>query len=303
LTITPKQQHLGKIRQGEIRPFTFTVTNTSPKTVEIVGVKASCGCTEVELSEKLLAPGASGTVTGKLSAEGRLGNFGSTLRFETLAGDFQETTVRGQAVAPLVGPTHLDLGETYLGEQAAVKTFTYSSGDDELEWDTLKVKAEGLKASVEGKGDRWHVSLQPVHEPVVGTFQGTVMIECWNAGNPEPVGLLSAIVQWKTQSRIIRISPTLAFFGVMKEGEVKTLRLTVKNMSGGSIRLNKVESPDGLEVKARLIEDLNQELYLEIEAKGKRSRGGVVSEFIRMQFAAASQTQWHQLMVFSKNER
>jgi hypothetical protein len=237
-------------------------------TVEIVGVKASCGCTEVELSEKLLAPGASGTVTGKLSAEGRLGNFGSTLRFETLAGDFQETTVRGQAMAPLVGPTHLDLGETYLGEQAAVTTFTYSSGEDDLEWDTLKVKAEGMNASVKAKGDQWEVSLQPVVEKVVGKFKGGVTVECWKTGDDKPVAIVAASAFWGTRSRVIGMEPGSAYFGVVSPQQEGIVRLKVAPYADDQsiLRLKSVHFPLGMKASAKIV-SLRNEQFLEIRVQ------------------------------------
>jgi hypothetical protein len=58
-----------------------------------------------------------------------------------------------------------------------------------------------------------------------------------------------------------------AYFGVMKPGEEKTVRLRVKNLSGEPIRLEKVEFPKGMNATADLVEEQNQ-LYLEIRTRG-----------------------------------
>lgn len=80
LALTPARQHLGKIRQFETKAFTFTVTNTGKKAVEITGIEKSCGCTEVQAAQSTLKPGESTQLTGALAAQDRLGEFGSTVR-------------------------------------------------------------------------------------------------------------------------------------------------------------------------------------------------------------------------------
>jgi hypothetical protein len=262
LTIIPKQQHLGKIRQGESRPFTFTVTNTSTETVEVAAVEASCGCTAVKLSERVLAPGVSATVMGELSAEQRLGDFGSTIRLTTLSGVILESGIGAHAVAILVGPTYLDLGESYLGEQPEGKTFTYQSGNDEVAWDTLKVKAEGLNASVETKGDQWEVSLQPVFENVVGAFRKEVQLECWRIGGNEPVAVVPGSVFWRTKSRNFEIRPMAVY---VKGGGAQ---LQVLNNRESEVKVLKVEIPVELQIQLRKIMDGDQ-MLLQIEPQNK----------------------------------
>jgi hypothetical protein len=76
-----------------------------------------------------------------------------------------------------------------------------------------------------------------------------------------------------------------AYFGVMKPGEEKTVRLRVKNLSGEPIRLEKVEFPKGMNATADLVEDQKQ-LYLEIRVLEMPPDGGMGNGVMRAVFRA-----------------
>jgi hypothetical protein len=63
---------LGMVRFGESPTKTtakFQLRNTGDKTRAIKSVKASCGCTETAVDQKILAPGATATITTTLTVE------------------------------------------------------------------------------------------------------------------------------------------------------------------------------------------------------------------------------------------
>jgi hypothetical protein len=67
-----RQLDLGMVRFGE-KPAQVTAKfqfrNTGDKTRTIKAVKASCGCTETAVDQKVLAPGATAMITTTLSVE------------------------------------------------------------------------------------------------------------------------------------------------------------------------------------------------------------------------------------------
>jgi hypothetical protein len=193
--------------------------------------------------------------------------------------------VGGKAVNVLQGPSHLDLGSLFIDEKPATQTFTFKKGEDDVPWDTLKLKAEGLNAESVRQGDQWTVAVTPPQVDEIGVYRRELILECWKNGAKEPAATIPLTAMWKTQSRHIQITPMAAYFGVMKPGEEKTVRLRVKNLSGEPIRLEKVEFPKGMNATADLVEDQKQ-LYLEIRVLEMPPDGGMGNGVMRAVFRA-----------------
>jgi hypothetical protein len=195
--------------------------------------------------------------------------------------------VGGKAVNVLQGPSHLDLGSSFIDEKPVAQTFNFNRGEDDLAWDFLKLRAEGLKAESSRNGDAWQVTLTPPQVEEIGVFLREVVLECWKEGESEPTATLPLTAMWKTKSRHIQITPMAAYFGVMKPGEEKTVRLKVKNISGEPIRLEKVEFPEGMNATARLVpqEQDQKQLYLEIRVLEMPPDGGMGAGVIRNVFS------------------
>jgi hypothetical protein len=194
--------------------------------------------------------------------------------------------VGGKAVNVLQGPSHLDLGSLFIDEKPATQTFTFKKGEDDVPWDTLKLKAEGLNAESVRQGDQWTVAVTPPQVDEIGVFRRDIILECWKNGAKEPAATLPLTAMWKTQSRHIQITPMAAYFGVMKPGEEKTVRLRVKNLTGEPIRLEKVEFPKGMNATARLVaqEQDQKQLYLEIRVLEMPPDGGVGAGKLKLSF-------------------
>jgi len=65
--------NFGEITDGDVVATSFKFVNTGKKTLNIVKIKASCGCTATQPSKKVLAPGDSAEITVTFNSKGREG--------------------------------------------------------------------------------------------------------------------------------------------------------------------------------------------------------------------------------------
>jgi hypothetical protein len=290
LMLSPQVQHLGKINQHEAKEFSFTLTNTSQETIEVEKISQSCGCTQARVDQSQLKPGESTMLRGSLTAQDRVGEFGSVIQVSLSNGTVAEVQVGAKAVTMLQGSRHLDLGSFYTDERPATQRFSFKKGEAEVVWEVLKLKAEGVGAVVKDKGGSWELELTAPQMEEIGVFRRDLVLECWEQGGEKPVAQLPLTVSWKSKSRQIEITPMAAYFGVMKPGEEKTVRLKLKNLSGESIRLEKVEFPKGMEATAALVlhEREPNQFYLEIRTRGLPSGDGGSSGVMRAMLKTGS---------------
>jgi hypothetical protein len=84
LLFNEKIHDFGTIREdGGPADFEFTFTNNSGRTITIVSVQASCGCTTPGWTNGPIAPGKSGSVKASYDPKGRPGFFNKTLTVNT----------------------------------------------------------------------------------------------------------------------------------------------------------------------------------------------------------------------------
>jgi hypothetical protein len=75
---TPEPIDLGIVDQGKTIPFKFQVANRSGATIEVVDLKASCGCTWLsDVKGSSIAPRTSLSIGGTLDSKGRRGRMAS----------------------------------------------------------------------------------------------------------------------------------------------------------------------------------------------------------------------------------
>jgi len=63
VNISPATQDLGIVIYGDVATTEFTLTNSTPKTLNITRVSTSCGCTSAEVERKTIKPYESTTVS------------------------------------------------------------------------------------------------------------------------------------------------------------------------------------------------------------------------------------------------
>lgn len=65
--------NFGSLKAGELVSFTFIFRNEGSKTLEITGVDSGCGCTEVKIPNKSIAPGQEGQIEVIYNSAGEVG--------------------------------------------------------------------------------------------------------------------------------------------------------------------------------------------------------------------------------------
>ncbi len=65
--------NFGSLKAGELVSFTFIFRNEGTKTLEITGVDSGCGCTEVKILNKSIAPGQEGQIEVIYNSAGEVG--------------------------------------------------------------------------------------------------------------------------------------------------------------------------------------------------------------------------------------
>lgn len=93
----------GSVTKGEPVSHKFLVENTGDTPLEILNVKASCGCTATDYSSEPIAPGASGYVLATYNAKS-VGFFNKsvTVKLNTSEGTVL-LRLKGQVVDPTPG--------------------------------------------------------------------------------------------------------------------------------------------------------------------------------------------------------
>jgi hypothetical protein len=103
--------------------------------------------------------------------------------------------VGGKAVNVLQGPTHLDLGSTFIDEKPATQTFTFKKGEDDTAWDTLKVNAVGTsgpspRVKTTYKREAWEIEVTAPQVDEIGVYRRELILECWKEGATAPAATI-----------------------------------------------------------------------------------------------------------------
>ncbi|MCS6896116.1 MAG: DUF1573 domain-containing protein [Bacteroidia bacterium] len=98
----------GEVLEGQVVEYRFVLRNEGKSDLAIESVKASCGCTAVEPTEKLLKPGQSTEIVAKFDSRGRPGPQHKTITVET------NDPMNGRAVlhlkANVISPSNFGVG-------------------------------------------------------------------------------------------------------------------------------------------------------------------------------------------------
>ncbi|MFA5327049.1 MAG: DUF1573 domain-containing protein [Prolixibacteraceae bacterium] len=68
-----EMHNFGSLKAGEVVSFTFVFRNEGTKTLTITDVDSGCGCTEVNIPEKNVAPGQEGRIEVIYNSAGEVG--------------------------------------------------------------------------------------------------------------------------------------------------------------------------------------------------------------------------------------
>jgi hypothetical protein len=258
LMLSPQVQHLGKINQHEAKEFSFTLTNTSQETIEVEKISQSCGCTQARVDQSQLKPGESTMLRGSLTAQDRVGEFGSVIQVSLSNGTVAKVQVGAQAVTMLQVPKQIELGTILLGQKAQPYVFEVEKGEAQLEWDLLKVKAGELQSEVQKLGaGRWQVKLQAGAEQSAGLYREEIQFEMVDSKKAEEKPkTVSATVFWKVESEHFKVSPQGVYLSGERVGKVR-----IKSLKGREVKVSLAEQA---RLRVRQVKE-EGEVLLEIE--------------------------------------
>jgi len=154
MTFSEKIHDFGEIpEEGGNASFEFTFINKSVRTIKIISVQASCGCTTPGWTQQPIAPGKSGFVKVSFDPRGRPGYFSKSL---TVTTDFDSNPILLQIKGQVKSGTKeaslndfpaahgnlrlkfnsFNLGRIYINKEAQSKEFSiYNNGDKAIHFD------------------------------------------------------------------------------------------------------------------------------------------------------------------------
>jgi hypothetical protein len=167
----------------------YTIRNEGDLTLEIKQVRPSCGCTVANISEKMIAPGASANITTKLSLKGRQGPQHKTITVESNDPTQPQFILKleGEATTQVqVNPMQLFYGRLDPGAVATGTVEVVASGTNTMQVTNISADTPFLTASITtntvGKSYRITVVTRPPLPE--GQARGTVTLNTDNPGYP-----------------------------------------------------------------------------------------------------------------------
>jgi hypothetical protein len=83
--VSEEIHNFGSLKAGEVVSFTFVFRNEGTKTLTIDRAEADCGCTELIIPEKSIAPGKEGRIEVIFDSAGEVGKLLKTITISTNA--------------------------------------------------------------------------------------------------------------------------------------------------------------------------------------------------------------------------
>jgi len=101
--IGEKTFNFGTLKQGEITEHIFRFKNTGKNNLIIRKTKASCGCTAVQLGDKIIKPGAESSIKAIFNSRGKRGNQHKSITITTNIPDIEGQAKRSQIILMMKG--------------------------------------------------------------------------------------------------------------------------------------------------------------------------------------------------------
>jgi len=83
--VSEEIHNFGSLNAGEVVSYTFVFRNEGTKTLVIEQAEADCGCTEIKIPEKSIAPGKEGKIEVIFNSAGEVGKVLKTITITTNA--------------------------------------------------------------------------------------------------------------------------------------------------------------------------------------------------------------------------
>lgn len=282
LQLEAREHDFGQMKRGETRSHVFRFANAGAGELRIEGVKASCGCTALLLSERRIPPGGTGQirVTFRALSVGEQMEKWVTLR----SNDPQEPVVKLKilvSVPPKVAvrPEFLLWGQLKAGEPIPSKMILLSG--EGLEISRVETSSAALQAKLRDLGERegrrrfeLQAGLDPARLPS-GQINQRVSLYT----NQEGQEVIVIPILGSLEGEVV-VAPPLLSFGLVQKGQAPTRSFEVSKAHSPSLEILKVEStPEFLSTRVVPLEPGKRyriEVEIKPETKAGRIQGSVV---------------------------
>ncbi len=247
-----KYHDFGAMMDDESHHTEFKFTNTGSEPLEILNIRADCGCTVPEMDKKRYEPGESGTVNVTLNPEGKSGSFERRVTILTNDANGASELVIAAAVTPIVEvvPQVVTVGSTDRSK-TITRTLSVTGRTDDFEvtgaipraGEQFSAKVLGTESITTRFGEKVRrstieVTFHPTYE--IGEYNAQLEITTNDPRRP--------IVRTQMIARILGdIYPTprnLGFRGAVV-GKTETRKIRLNSRSGEAFKVLGAEFGQG----------------------------------------------------------
>ena len=172
ITFKKDSWDFGKIKQGDEPAYEFVFKNEGDAVLTVKNVETSCGCTAALVSDKTIAPGASGKIKVTFSSRGYSGEVTKYIYVDTDDPDAPRLQLKISAAVDVPPQPRIDLDKyTYdagllvEGESLVSEVAVKNRGELELRFEC---ELAGATFSSGGKPVKWPVKVAAGKDAVLG---------------------------------------------------------------------------------------------------------------------------------------
>lgn len=233
--------NFGKVPQNQELRYTFKFWNNGEKPLRIKEIRSSCECTATVTSKTEIFPGGSGEVRISFNTGYREGRFREEVQVISNDPEKPEVilTLSGEIVRSVVAvPDRLYFGEVRGEDLRRKRVQLIDLSGKGLSIEKVESSSKCIRVKVKREKDTevvLEVSLNP-SEIKLGRFEERIVVYTNNDMNPKIEIPLSGEILGE-----IELKPPRLFFGMMRPGERKELKVEILKSGKADLRLISVE--------------------------------------------------------------
>lgn len=218
----------------------FNFKNVGKTNLVISKVKASCACTAVLLSNKIIPPNGNGTIEFKFPTELWRGK--RIVDAQVYSNDPDKPVVILSLTGNIAGwipvvPNYLDFGDINGIDEIKKKVEIFDPGDGKLKVKVAKTSSPYLVADIISQNkERAEIQITLKSGMALGKFQEKMIVYTNNAKTPE----VEVIIRGNARGSI-RIFPNQFFFGSLSEGQTVSRNINIINEGQDMLEILKIE--------------------------------------------------------------
>ncbi|MCX7428495.1 MAG: DUF1573 domain-containing protein [Planctomycetia bacterium] len=220
----------GGVARGAKAEFEFPLTNIYMEDVHIVGVRSSCGCTQVRLAKPVLKTYETGAIVATINTSAFQGDKGATITVTIDKPYYAEVQLHSKVYIRsdvVLTPGSVSVGDLNEGQAADARVaISHIGGND---WRILEVRSENKHVSGEvvetGRGGgrvSYDLSVHIDPNAPVGYLNEHLMLVTSDGTTQVPVPVEGRILSG------ITVSPASLFMGVVEPGQKVQKQLVVR---------------------------------------------------------------------------